>query len=594
MKGYQGQKKNVQFNQNIQINHKIVDSQDLTELFKIHQNNGEIFNFINYSTLYKKIFQLSRDKIDKDLLYQINYGLHNKLLNFQDWRQVEEISRPIAQVSFFLSKILDLQQFKKSNDTELRNGFEEQEDKYYQKIQQIYQILDEQGIKVFSAMNDQEKANFIYQIGKRGKIDMLQNIHQDIEAALNPNMNLKALLTIFYGLTISGFTQNDLIQKIDSILVQKLSQKGAINNMSCRDLSDMIFSYSKNQNIIGDSQIFNLIENAAALPFDSDYTKGSSSSNQKYQSWLQESKFNDKKKIASLFRNDIEIDSLSICTLFNSIANFNENKFSYDFYERFENIFIYLRFKNTRQLANAFRGMALYYTPSDQLFGQIERQALYFLEKKQFDNDLHSFSTILYFMSLHSKGTLKFYNSFEQFTIKNLKSFNMRQLNFIFFSFKFSLHYHLERQNKDLIIGHLISCFPQMTLEEMSSIIQNFRQFEEDNQRRELFFQLVNQHLETINFIEKHNDEHLHTFFWSIFTAFNKQFPSQDPCSKIKKIVEQFKFYITELEKQVSDQNYLPCFKNIQKIQLEDLVIVFQDDETITHLLQNIQYQLFR
>ena len=57
------------------------------------------------------------------------------------------------------------------------------------------------------------------------------------------------------------------MHKIDGVLIKLLSKYEAINYIPCRDLSDILFCYSKNQHILEDSQIFTLIENAAALPF---------------------------------------------------------------------------------------------------------------------------------------------------------------------------------------------------------------------------------------------------------------------------------------------------------------------------------------
>lgn len=104
--------------------------------------------------------------------------------------------------------------------------------------------------------------------------------------------------------------------------------------MSCRDLSDIIFCYSKNEILFTNSRIFSLIEEAALLPYES--AKSSPKLNRK------------ERKILRLFENEREIDPLSVSSMLNSIANFTENRFSYPFYEGLENLILVIRLKTPR------------------------------------------------------------------------------------------------------------------------------------------------------------------------------------------------------------------------------------------------------
>lgn len=92
-----------------------------------------------------------------------------------------------------------------------------------------------------------------------------------------------------------------------------------------------------------------------------------------------------------------------------------------------------------------------------------------------------------------------------------------------------------------MITEHIISNFPLLTFEEISSLILNFRQFEEEEKRREDFFERVKNHVETIaEEKNKREEEFTLTFFWSVLTAFNQYKPSKELSEVLPNFTNRF------------------------------------------------------
>lgn len=77
-----------------------------------------------------------------------------------------------------------------------------------------------------------------------------------------------------------------------------------------------------------------------------------------------------------------------------------------------------------------------------------------------------------------------------------METFSSNQLQFVFFSFKFQQLHAISLSSKEQMTKQILKKLDTFSLEEIASILTNYRGFEEDAKKRSYFFQTVATNLE--------------------------------------------------------------------------------------------------